>query len=151
MNFLSNFLGWLFITPADEGATTTSGNPTNFNAGPWLLIVGLLFLAGAYYWVEGRSKIPFIKSHRVWRYIVLDRLTQQVNWWAGVGLLIIGTRVALFYTLFAWRFWFLTWMIWGLCIAGYWLRYFIVHHNGLMVQHSKEQEKLKFLPSKSRR
>ncbi len=147
---MANLMSWLFTDAYTEGLNTPSGNPTPFNAAPWLIVIGFSLLVVIYYSLEGRRKIPFIKNHRIWKQYVLDRLLQHVAWWAGIGLFIIGGRVILFYTLFSWRIWIVLWLGWLAGIVFYWAKYFISKHGSLMETYNREVDRARFLPSAQR-
>lgn len=147
---MSNLMGWLFTDAYTEGLNTPSGKPTPFNAIPWLIIIGLVLLVSLYYVLEGRRKIPFIKNHRIWKQFVLDRVLKHAATWAGVGLVVIGGRTILFYTLFSWRIWLILWIGWLIGIAAYWVKYFFSKHSVLLDNYNRELDRARFLPSTQR-
>jgi hypothetical protein len=148
---MGNLVYWLFTDPATEGLNSPTGLPTPMNYLPWLVLVGVLgLLLPIYYKIEGRRKIPTIKNHRVRKYF-LDRMSDQLIPWAIAGLVILGFRVALTSSFFAWRIWHVLWIGWLAAIVIYWIYYFIRIYPSHMVGFEKQKELSKFMPGSNRR
>jgi len=148
-NLLGNLFSWLFTDPSTEGLNAGLNGPTPMNFTPWLILIGLGLLLPFYYNQEGRRKIPGLKDNGVWKYI-MDRMMSQIWPWAGVGLIVLFFRWAFTTSFFAWRLWQVSWVIWGLAIAGYWAYYFVRHYRGHMVAYQKRAELSKFLPRRAK-
>jgi hypothetical protein len=147
---MGNLFAWLFTDPATEGANAGLSGPTPMNFTPWLILAGLALLIPIYYSLEGRRKIPGLKDHGVWKYI-LDRMTNQLWPWALVGAAVLFFRWAFTSSFFAWRIWHVAWIGWLIGLVVYWIYYFVRVYPGHMLAYQKRAEHSKYLPSSKRR
>jgi len=150
---MGNLFLWLFTDPATE-AGGKNGDPTPFNPVPWLIVMGVFVLAIFYYNTEARRN-RWIRDHLIWKQYVYDRMLRngfggQLGLYTLVGLFLIGMRIVLYFTLFAWRFWMGAWILWGVGLVVYWLYYFATKHTGLIVAFEKNVARQKFMPSSNR-
>ncbi len=147
---MGNLFAWLFTDPATEGANAGLSGATPMNFTPWIILVVIALLIPIYYALEGRRKIPGLKDHGVWKYI-LDRMTNQIWPWAFVGIAVLFFRWSFTTSFFAWRIWMVAWVAWALGLVAYWIYYFIRQYPGHMVAYQKRAELSKFLPNSNRR
>ncbi len=147
---MGNLMAWLFTDPATEGASSATGLPTPINYLPWIILCAAAILLPAYYALEGRKRIPGLRDHGVWKY-VLDRMGRQLVPWGLVGLPILALRWAFDSSFFAWRIWQVSWVFWGIGIFIYWIVFFIREYPPLWVAYGKQVELSKYLTPPRRR
>ncbi len=145
---MGNYLQWLFTDPLTAGGGTTQQPFPYYTL--WFVLIGITILVPLYYWLEGRRRITWIKDHYVWKQQVLDRLTQHIAWWGGIAAVVLAFRYISPSTPFAWPIWFGLLFAWAAVIIGYWLYYFIRHHNGHLVAFERQRERQKFLKPMNR-
>ncbi len=143
---LLTIITWLF----SENMDSTTNAQLYFNAAPYYIGAGLILLAGFYYMVEGRKKIPYIKNHTVWKY-VLDHMLSQVAIWAVSGIFIVVLKVYLYYTLFSWNLWLILWAGWFVGIIIYWVWHFTRKHGDFMTIYNRTLELHKFMPEANKK
>jgi hypothetical protein len=146
---MGNLLSWLFIDPATE-AGGPNGTPTPMNYTPWIVLIAATFLLAVYYWVEGRKRIPGLRDHGVWKYVI-DRMTKQVIPWSLTGIPILFMRWAFDTSFFSWRIWQVGWVLWGFGIFVYWVYFFIREYPPLWVTYGKQIELSKYITPPRRR
>lgn len=140
----TNLVQWLFTDPIQAGskANLSGAEPFHF-LWPWLIFCLLGLLIYFYYVVEGRKR--FVKSKPILKYM-LDR---YLGWFAVicfVGLPILGARMALDFSFFAWRIWRYLWLVGLVLWAVWWIVYLVRGYSAEKASFDAYQRRQQYIP-----
>lgn len=134
---------FLFTTPIDAGANTTSGKAEVFHYWvPWIAFTLAIYVIYAYYGLEGRKR--FFGGNALHKYIA-DKLLRQFGTAALVAPFLMFGRLA-DSSLFSWRFWRYGWLVWLACLAVYWLYYFAFRYRDEAASYKQYLTHQRYVP-----